>query len=155
MQYNEVEKGIIKLLQGDIPLKPRPYEDLAKLYAVSEDEIVDTIKQMHERKQIRRLGAVLYHRQVGYIYNAMVVWQVPEPDIDQAGETMAAFPEVSHCYWRETPEDFPYNLFTMIHSRSQENMEIIIQEIINQTGIKSHLTIKSIKELKKVSMKYI
>jgi len=155
MQTNELEKGIIKLLQGDLPLKPHPYEDIARQYSVSEEEIVKTIKQMYERKQIRRFGAVLYHRQVGYKYNAMVAWRIPETEADRIGETMASYHEISHCYLRETPADFPYSLFTMIHCRSREHLDEVLRDIVKQTGIGSHIVLKSLRELKKVSMEYV
>ena len=155
MTYTDMEMSIIKLLQEDLPLKPHPYEDLAKQYAVSEAVIVGAIKQMYEQKRIRRLGAVLRHQRVGFKYNAMVVWQVPETEADRTGSILASFQEVSHCYLRETPADFNYNLFTMIHCRDQEHLDGVLLEMKKQTGIESCLAIKSVRELKKVSMKYV
>lgn len=155
MPCDKMEKDIIRVLQGDLPLKPRPYEDLARRYSISEEEIVDFIKKLCEQKIIRRFGAVLRHRKVGYTLNAMVAWQVPEHDADRVGSLLASFQEVSHCYLRDTPEDFSFNLFTMIHSKSQEQLDEVLQEMAKSIGIHTYLVLKSIKELKKVSMKYV
>ena len=74
---------------------------------------------MQEAGLVRRFGAVLRHQGAGYNTNAMVAWLVDEKDADKAGELMAKLIlRISHCYLREVPEEFGYNLFTVIHTKS-------------------------------------
>jgi len=155
VQYDRIEKEIIKLMQADLPLESRPYKGLSKALGVSEEEIVARINDMKERGLIKRLGAVLRHQKVGYTVNAMVVWKLDEKSADKAGKIMAECSQISHCYLRKVPEDFGYNLFSMIHCKSQEELFRIIDSISKKTGLNDYLVIRSVREMKKVSMSYI
>ncbi|HZK01741.1 MAG TPA: hypothetical protein VFC96_02645 [Anaerovoracaceae bacterium] len=150
-----IKAGIIELLQGDLPLEPRPYRNLAKKFNISEGEIFLHIEEMKNSGLIRRLGAVLGHQKAGYKVNSLVAWKIADEQADEIGKKMAAYNEISHCYLREVPEDFGYNLFSMIHSQSAEENQASIRKIALETGIKDFIILKSLKELKKTSMKYI
>src|SRR5665811_2045693 len=70
--------------------------------------------------EIRRFAASIGHRAIGITANAMCVWNVPDERIEGVGAIMAEFPEVTHCYERPRYPDWPYNLFTMVHSYTSE-----------------------------------
>ena len=74
---------------------------------------------------MRRFAAVLRHQNAGFTSNGMVCWKVPEERIREVGELAASFPQVSHCYQRPTYPDWPYSLFSMVHSRSDEKCRSI------------------------------
>lgn len=154
MNYNTTDKRIISFLQDNLPLQPHPYQELAATLGLTEDEVVDRIKLLQQQGVVRRLGSILRHQQAGYSVNAMVAWMIDDSEADDAGLIMAKFKEVSHCYQRKVPPDFKYALFTMIHAKNDQDLLKTIEQISFQTGIKDYLVIKSIKELKKVSMKY-
>jgi DNA-binding Lrp family transcriptional regulator len=149
-----IEKNIVKALQDDLPLCPKPFQAIAERIGISEDELVAEIHRLKEQGIIRRFGAIVNHRNLGIAANAMVVWRVPRDKAQEIGEIMAAFPEVSHCYERPTYPDWQYNLFTMIHGKSRYECERVIAQISEQTGIKEYKQLYSTQELKKVSMKY-
>ncbi len=151
---SEIESKIIKFIQGDIPLETCPYKQLAKNLQLEEEEIVAHIKKMQEKGLIRRLGAVLRHQKAGFTVNTLVAWKIDENKVDEVGNMIAQYNEISHCYLREVPESFGYNFFSMIHSRSDEENLQLIHKIVNQTGIKDYIVIKSQAELKKTSMTY-
>ncbi len=154
MAYDDIDKQIIIMLQGDIPLAPRPFAVLARRLDIDEQEVIQRIKRLKEDGIIRRYGAVLRHRKVGYVHNAMVAWNVNNDNADLHGEYFSSYKEVSHCYLRKTPPDFPYNLFTMIHCKSSDHLQELLHDMSAKTGIKDFLVIKSLKELKKTSMRY-
>jgi DNA-binding Lrp family transcriptional regulator len=103
---------------------------------------------------MRRFAAVLHHRKAGFSANAMGVWAAPESEIDRVGELMAAFREVSHCYRRPSYPDWPYNIFTMVHAKSQAECEKVLASIAGKTGIGNRSALYSTKEYKKVRVKY-
>ncbi|KUG04692.1 heme biosynthesis protein [hydrocarbon metagenome] len=154
VNLDKVDRDIIKLVQADMPISERPYKALSDAINISEQEIVERIKVMHEKGIIRRMGAVLRHQKAGYTVNAMVAWKINSSAADKAGEIMAGYKEISHCYFREVPESFPYPLFTMIHARTEEQMERLIDDIAAKTEIHDFVIIKSKQELKKTSMQY-
>lgn len=154
MHYDDTDRKILQLIQGDIPIKSRPYEELAANIGSSEAEIVSRLTRMKKDGIIRRFGAVLRHHKAGFTVNAMVAWKVDDVQGEEAGRVMAGFKAVSHCYLRDVHPEFGYSLFSMIHVKSEEQLELVINDICQSTGIKDYLIIKSLKELKKESMQY-
>ena len=155
MIYNNgKDQQIIKFLQGDIPLESHPLKNLAADLQLSENEVLERIKDFQARGIMRRWGAVLRHQKAGYAYNAMVAWKVTHEEADTAGETMAAFNEISHCYLREVSADFGYNLFSMVHGRSAQELESTIERIAQMTSLTDYVILRSVRELKKVSMRF-
>lgn len=154
MKYDEIDKKIIKFLQGDLPLESRPYKKLAESLTLSENEVVKRIDVMKQKKILKRLGVVLRHQKAGYTVNAMVAWKVNESESDNIAKYMIELKEISHCYLREVPDFFEYTLFTMIHARSEEELNKIIAYCSSLDGVSSYKIFKSVKELKKQSMQY-
>jgi DNA-binding Lrp family transcriptional regulator len=154
MIIDPLDKKIIQLIQGDLPLDARPFAILAETLGISEQEFVDRVKSLKKRKVIRRFGATLKHQEAGFNANAMVAWKVPEGKIDEAGKAMARFREVTHCYQRRIEKDWVYNLYTMIHGDNKEECEGIAAKMSEATGIKEYALLFSEKEFKKTSMQY-
>ncbi len=146
--------AVIRQLQKDLPIVSRPFDQWAEELGVSTEELLTAGKQMIERKQMRRFSAVLNHRKAGFRYNGMGVWAVPENKTDEIGYDMAAFKAVSHCYLRPTYPDWPYTIFTMVHGRTHEECEEILQAIEDETGITERTTLYSTKEYKKTRVSY-
>ena len=155
MTIDSTDLGILELIQGDLPLEPQPFAKLSEHLGIDVDEILGRIERMREKGILRRWGAVLRHQQAGFTANAMAAWKVEPEKADLAGRQMAEFPEVSHCYLRQVPNSFPYNLFTMIHARSDAQLSEIITRAADETELNDYLIIKSLKEYKKASMKYV
>jgi DNA-binding Lrp family transcriptional regulator len=149
----EVEKNIIREIQGDIPLY-RPFETIADKLGIQVEELLEKIQKMKAQGTIRRFGAIVRHRNLGFRANAMGVWVVPDNRAEEVGVEMAAFPQVSHCYQRPVRPGWPYNLFTMIHGKSAGECEKTAKLISEKTGIKDYCLLYSTRELKKASMKY-
>lgn len=154
MEYHNRQRQIIRFLQKDIPLKPHPYADLAGSLGLTEKEVLVRIKQMLDSGQIRRMGAVLRHQRAGFKVNAMAAWKVDERDADRAGQALAAFPAVSHCYLRDVPPDFGYNLFAMVHARTEDELNKTLEKMSSAAGLYDYQVLRSKEELKKVSMSY-
>jgi DNA-binding Lrp family transcriptional regulator len=103
---------------------------------------------------MRRYAAILRHRDVGFTANGMIVWNVPEPRIEEVGEILGAFPQVSHCYRRPVYPDWKYNVFSMVHARSLEAAEKMAVEMSGQIGVSDYKILLSSREFKKERVKY-
>lgn len=141
-------------MTGDLPVLDRPFAPMAQQLGISQRRLLAIIRKLKEEGYIRRFGATLRHRNSGFSANAMVVWLIPREKIDQVGEAMASFKEVTHCYLRQPQGDWKYNLFTMIHGASQEECRAIAQKISQSTGMKDYQLLFSTQELKKITMRY-
>lgn len=154
MQLTDLDKKIISRLQGDLPLQADPFDVVAKEIGITTDELLQKINQYVETGVARRMGTILRHHKAGYNANAMVGWRVPEEKVEEVGNIMAAFREASHVYLRPTYPDWPYNLFTMLHGKSMEELEQVSKAISERTGITDYRLLYSTREFKKTSMKY-
>jgi DNA-binding Lrp family transcriptional regulator len=153
-QLTDLEKRVIAALQGDIPIVARPYQVLAEQIGIPEAAFIDTLKRLTERGVIRRFGATLRHQKSGYQANAMTAWQVDEARIEEVGRIMASFRAVSHCYRRDPAEGWPYNLYTMIHGKSETDCREIASRMAAKAGVETYQLLFSRQELKKISMTY-
>ena len=151
---NDQDKAILRELQGDLPLEPRPFAKIASRVGVSEEYLMQRINAMMDEGIIRRFAAILRHQKAGYTVNAMVAWKVEPEQVDKMGIKFAACEQVSHCYLREVPADFDKNLFTMVHCRSKEELNQLVINMSELLGLKDYAIISSEHEYKKISMKY-
>jgi DNA-binding Lrp family transcriptional regulator len=151
---SDLEKRIIASVQGDIPIVERPYLEISKRLEIGEDEFLDTLRGLCEKGIIRRFGATIRHQKSGFYANAMAAWQVEEHRIEEVGKQMASFRQVSHCYRRNPTDSWPYNLYTMIHSKSEAECWKIARKMAQKAGVFNFTLLFSKRELKKTSMKY-
>jgi siroheme decarboxylase len=150
----ELEKKVIAALQGDIPIIPQPYMEIAQRLDIPEETLLEIIEGLRKRGIMRRFGATLRHQKSGFDANAMTAWQVEEARIEEVGRIMAGFKQVTHCYRRNPTDQWPYNLYTMIHAVSEEACRRIAREMAEKSGIVAYKLLFSRQELKKTSMQY-
>jgi DNA-binding Lrp family transcriptional regulator len=150
----ELEKRIIASIQKDMPVIERPYLKIAQDLGISETELLKNLKALCERGVIRRFGATLRHQRTGFKANAMVAWKVDENRIEDVGQKMASFAQVSHCYRRNPTEAWPYNLYTMVHAKDEQACREIARQMSHVTSVKDYSLLFSREELKKTSMVY-
>jgi DNA-binding Lrp family transcriptional regulator len=152
--YDEWDKAVIRATQGDMPITAEPYAPAAAELGVTVAQLLEHLEEMRERRLLRRVAAILFHRRAGFSANGMGVWKVPEDRILEVGGRMAAFRGISHCYQRPTYADWPYSVFTMAHGRSKEECDAILDAIAQDTGIEERSTLYSSTEFKKIRLLY-
>jgi siroheme decarboxylase len=152
--YDDFDVAVIRALQGDMPVVPEPYADAAAAVGVTQDALLAHLAGMQERRLLRRVAAILFHRRAGFSANGMGVWKVPDDRILEVGKRMASFRGISHCYQRPTYQDWPYSVFTMAHGRSKEECDAILDSIAEDTGIHERRTLYSSTEFKKIRLRY-
>ncbi len=154
--YDDRDIAVIRALQGPMAAVERPYDAAASEVGLPVEAFLDHLRGMVERKLLRRVAAILYHRRAGFAANGMGVWKVPEGEIMETGRKMASFRGISHCYQRPTYEDWPYSVFTMAHGRSKEECDAILDSIAKQCGMgpDDRATLYSSTEYKKVRLHY-
>jgi len=150
----ELEKKVVASIQEDIPVTSRPYLEISKKLKISEETLLKTLKDLCDRGVIRRFGATIRHQKSGFAANAMVAWIVDEKRIEEVGERMSSFKEVSHCYRRNPTIEWPYNLYTMVHANNEDTCREIARTMSTETSVENYKLLFSRRELKKTSMKY-
>ncbi len=154
--YDERDVAVIRAAQGPMEAVERPYDAAAAELEIGVEELLDHLRGMVDRRLLRRVAALLNHRRAGFSANGMGVWKVPEDEILETGERMAAFRGISHCYQRPTYDDWPYSIFTMAHGRSKQECDAILDSIAAECGIgpDDRATLYSSTEYKKIRLRY-
>ncbi|GBF24526.1 HTH-type transcriptional regulator Ptr2 [archaeon MnTg01] len=150
----EEDKEFIRELQKDLDIVDRPFLNAAKKLGMTEEQVFEKLKHYEEIGVMRRFAAILRHRDVGFVANGMIVWKVPEERITEVGVKLGAFPQVSHCYQRPVYADWPYNVFSMIHCKSQDEAQEMAKTIQNQINVDEYKILFSAREFKKTRVEY-
>jgi siroheme decarboxylase len=154
IELSDLDYALIRATQGPMEVVPEPFAAPAAELGVSQEQLFEALESMRERRALRRVAAILFHRRAGFSANGMGVWGVPEERILDLGPRMASFRGISHCYQRPTYADWPYSVFTMAHGRSKEECDAILDSIADDTGIDERRTLYSSTEFKKVRLRY-
>jgi siroheme decarboxylase len=154
--YDADDIALIRSLQGPMAAVERPYDEAAAELGIATEDLLERLRGMVDRKILRRVAAILFHRRAGFSANGMGVWKVPEEQILEVGGRMASFRGISHCYQRPTYADWPYSVFTMAHGRSKEECDAILDSIAEDCGIgpDGRATLYSSTEYKKIRLHY-
>jgi DNA-binding Lrp family transcriptional regulator len=154
IELSDRDIAVIRATQGPMEVVSEPFAGAAAELGISQGELLEHLESMRERRALRRVAAILFHRRAGFSANGMGVWKVPEDRILEIGPRMASFRGISHCYQRPTYADWPYSVFTMAHGRSKEECDAILDSIAEDTGIDERRTLYSSTEFKKVRLRY-
>ena len=151
---NDFDINLIRQLQEDMTVTNEPFKVIADNLGVAQELVLQKIHHWKDIGVIRRFGARIRHQKAGFRNNAMVVFQVDMDRIDQAGESLSRYRQISHCYQRATVPQWPYNLYAMIHSTSELSLRELITEIVDKMKPSRHDVLLSVTEYKKQSVKY-
>lgn len=152
---SSIERRILGVLQQGLPRSERPYEDMAREVGIETSQLLEILKQWKRQGKLRRIGAIVNHFKIGLGAGAMVVWQVERERVTEVGTILAEFEQVSHAYERHVSKNWPYNLYTMVHAKSAEDVQQVVLRMSQACGISDYRILVTEKELKKVPPTYI
>ncbi|UCF43926.1 MAG: hypothetical protein JSV99_03100 [Planctomycetota bacterium] len=153
VELGESEKRILSKLQDDLEVTAKPFEFLCG-EGFGAEEVLRIIQELVDKGVIRRIAAVVNYRTLGFVHNVMFASEVPESRVVEAGERLARFRIVSHCYERKTFEGWPYNLFAMMHAKSMGDIQRVIDKFIEAENIDAFELLPTVDELKKRPVKH-
>ncbi len=148
------QKRAVRALQVDLPLTARPFDDIARgEHFSSGEELLVHAADFLSAGVLRRYAAVVHHVAAGATSNVLTVWQLKEDQLALA-EAVAGHESVSHAYLRETTDDWPFNLYTMIHGSNREDCETTIRDIATLLRQPARRELWTIREYKKSPVPY-
>jgi DNA-binding Lrp family transcriptional regulator len=128
---------------------------MARRVGMETEELLKVLENWKQQGKLRRIGAIVNHFAVGLAAGAMVVWRAEPRRVDEVGTVLAGFEEVSHAYERHTAENWPYNIYTMVHSANVEQLQRTIERMSEACGVTSYRALVTAKELKKTAPTYV
>jgi DNA-binding Lrp family transcriptional regulator len=151
-----LDARLLLAIQGGFPLTATPFRDIAAELDESVGDVIDAIRRLRETGCIKRIGCIVNHVVTGFDANCMVVWDVPDDDLDARGTEVGSLPYVTLCYHRprRPDQEWPYNLFTMIHGRDAEMVDEKIDELADERLPHTHERLFSTETLKQTGAQY-
>lgn len=154
-QISDIERRILAVLQGGFPRSETPYKDMAELVGIDTKQLLAVLDDWKREGKLRRIGSIVDHFKIGISGGAMVAWRVEPERVEQVGTKLAGFKEVTHAYERKIAENWPFNLYTMVHGADIHEVEQTIERMSQAAGVSDYRILATKKELKKVSPTYI
>ena len=136
MVLSDKDRQLIAAIQGGLPLVAKPYAAIAEQLGLTEAGVITRLETLQAAGMIKRMGVVVKHRALGYDANAMVVWDIPDDQVERIGELLAGETCVTLCYQR--PRRLPewrYNLFCMIHGSERDSVLRRLEQIAANHGL--------------------
>jgi DNA-binding Lrp family transcriptional regulator len=155
-ELSPADRVVINELQQDLPLSEKPFDLMSARLSMNVDKFLSRCQALLQCGIMRRFSASINHSKLGFTANAMACWNTPAGIIETAGNKIAKFPEISHCYERQTSHLWPYNLFAMIHASTKETCLAIVDRIHSETGLDKNglVLLFSTREIKKTRVRY-
>lgn len=129
---DELDKRILDELQEDFPVSERPYNAVAERMGIDVEDLWGRITSLMDSGVIRRIGASLDSRKLGYSSTLAAV-RVVKDRVDEAGAIVGRYLEVTHSYLREDD----YNIWFTLIAVSQERIEEILEEVRSELSLES------------------
>jgi DNA-binding Lrp family transcriptional regulator len=127
---DDMDRRIIKELQGNFPLEMNPYEVIADNLGMSVDQLWQRILALAESGVIRRMGFSIDSRKIGYSSTLAAV-RVSQDRIDEASELISEYPQITHSYLRE--DDF--NIWFTVIADDRDRVLVILGEIRDKLNL--------------------
>ncbi len=154
LELTPLHIDVIKALQQDIEVTAEPFKNTINHLGLEYEKFFQIVNELHQSGVMRRFASILNHRNAGFTANAMSVWSVPEEKAEEIGCNIASFSAVSHCYLRPSYPNWPYNLFAMVHAKTTEESNAIIEEIAKENNLDTYEKLYSTREFKKQRLDY-
>lgn len=148
---NSLEWHLLKFLQKGIEVCPEPFAQFASMHKVTVEKVVEVLSTWKKDGILRKFGAFINHYAAQFVANGMTVFAVESKNIQGAGEILASYTQVSHCYARLTYNEWPYSLYAMIHGDNQINIKEIAKSMSVKLGNVDYQVLFSKREFKKSS----
>ena len=130
------DRPLVQILTSGLALHPRPYQIAGAQLGISEEAVIARLHHMLQAGIVTRLGAIIRHRALGWRSNAMVVWDIDPGTIAEKAQVLAAQKGINLCYQRRRyAEQWPYNLYCMVHAKSRESALRILDSASRNAGL--------------------
>ena len=130
------DRKLLAAIEDGLAIVRQPYGDVAESVGLEESDVIARLKRLADSGVVTRFGCIVRHRALGYTANAMAVWDVPDDDVDAVAATLVRNARVTLCYHRKRlPPEWPYNLYCMVHAKSQDSALAVIDDLNATAGI--------------------
>jgi len=131
MRLTELQREFINNFQGSFPLQERPFKAIAEQLKCSEDELIESVKQLQSENLLSRFGPLYDAASLGGGLTLAAI-AVPEERYEIVTEIVNAYPEVAHNYRRE----HTLNMWFVLATETPEEITSTLHAIEQATKLK-------------------
>ena len=128
-----IDRLIVNVLQDDFPICDCPFERLAEVLHLTEDELIARTGRLIDEGVISRLGPLFNVERMGGAFT-LAAMAIPTDDFERVCAIMKALPEVAHNYQRE----HALNMWFVLATETPDGIGRAIGEIERSTGLPVH-----------------
>jgi siroheme decarboxylase len=128
-----LDRRIVDTLQGGFPLCASPYLVVAAALGIGEQELLDRLQHLLDRRVLTRFGPMFQVERMGGAF-VLAAMRVPEPQFDSVAEIVNSFPEVAHNYRR----DHSFNMWFVLATETPDGIAETVARIEKRTGLVVH-----------------
>ena len=132
-------KKLINLIQADFPIESRPYLKIANELDITEEQVINIIKELKNNNFIKRIGATFNSKKLGY-YSTLCAMKVPLKRISEVATLINNYNGVTHNYIR----NHYYNMWFTVIAPSRGEIEEFIKHIKLKTNIEEIIELPAI-----------
>lgn len=154
---DSIDLALLFYLSEDLPLSLEPFKVLGDALGIDEETVINRLKKLQDDGRLKRIAPILYHHKTTFKYNALSAWQASEDEIHELANCLMSFTHISHVYERATCGEWQYNVYGMMHGKSKEDIDALIEDVKSSVGDIQYKVIYTTKEWKKTSpnLKYL
>ena len=99
---DKLDTEILNEIQWTFPLVAKPFDEIAKKFEISPDEVKTRLIQLKRKGVLRQLSAIFDTRKLGYT-SSLVAMEIEPDKLEYVAHQINRHPGVSHNYERERP----------------------------------------------------
>lgn len=124
------DKELLNEIQAGFPVEPHPYRVLGERLRMDEEEVIARVAKLRQTGIIRRLGASIDSRRVGFV-STLLAAKVPQEKFETVVKIINTCAGVTHNYERK----HEYNVWFTLIAPSVKEKEWIISQLREETGV--------------------
>ncbi|NLT95996.1 MAG: Lrp/AsnC family transcriptional regulator [Clostridia bacterium] len=126
-----IDKKLLSIIQKDFPICSHPFKEIGATLGITEEETLNRLKKLKEQGVIRRLGAIMDSRKLGY-KSTLCAMEVPEEKIPEVAAILDKYIGITHNYLR----NHKYNMWFTLITPSEEHLQKTLADLEQKTGYK-------------------
>jgi siroheme decarboxylase len=124
---DELDRKLLNEIQARFPVQPHPYKALGNRIGMEESEVWSRIARLRNQGIIRRIGASINSRRVGFV-STLLAAKVPPEKFERFVEIVNSCPGVTHNYERKHEMNIWFTLISPSEEEKQETIRILSRE---------------------------
>ncbi|HEY8805288.1 MAG TPA: Lrp/AsnC family transcriptional regulator [Clostridium sp.] len=140
---DKTSKDLLNLIQANFPIESRPFLKIANELDITEKQVIDIIKELKDKKYIKRIGGIFDLRKLGY-YSTLCAIKVPIDRIPEVAKLINSNNGVTHNYIR----NHSYNMWFTVIAPAIGDVKEFLNDITVKTDIKDIIELPVVKLFK-------